>query len=383
MEEYKKTGLVLKILSFFILIIAVYDSQPLYIPFSISYFLASRNPWRYRIVVNTALILHFIAFVNGIYPYTGGDTYQLPLILFNAVAFLLLVKFYPSPYPVWMNISAFLFSPESNMEWIERHPRLFKALSRRSIIGSIVGLYYNSRAFNIIQEEGFLGFSPAKDILDAARRARLRNGVRILEIGSGLGGPLCAIAGEYHAQAVGLDLLFHNTLNARDLARKRNLSDRVNFINGNGMQLPFKDNSFDFVYGSDAWCHVPERLLMLREASRVLKGDGIIFFYDWLDTGGLSEGFRFIYAFPPLETMEGYRDKLKISDFEIICAEYDTEHYVHLVENVKQSVLKNKSRIIDECGRELYDNWLIIVHYTLKMLYEKKLGHGLFIARKI
>ncbi len=382
-EEYKSTGLLLKLLSPFLLIIAIYDSQPLYVPFSISYVLASLNPWRHRIVVNIGLLLHFLSIANGIYTYSGGDTHQFLLIPFHAVALLLLAKFYPTPYPLWMNITAFLFSTESNVEWIERHPHLFKTLSKNTIIGSILGLYYNSRAFNIILEEGFLGFSPVKDILDAAHSAGLRDGVRILEIGSGLGGPICAIAGEYHVQAVGLDFLLHNTMNAKDLAYRRNLSSRVSFINGDGMHLPFRDGTFDFVYGSDAWCHVPDRLLMLREASRVLRRDGRIFFYDWLDTGGISEGFRFIYAFPPLETIDSYKDKLKASQFEIIRAEYDTEHYLHLVENVNESVLKNKRRIIDECGRELYDNWLIVISYTLRMLYEKKLGHGLFIAKKI
>lgn len=391
MSRYKKTGVLLKIISIILLILAIYTHQPLYIPFGISCLIASRNPWRFRIVVNTVLILHFVVFIYTLFEYIILEisfSHQAPLyyfinLIFHSLAFILLVKFYPSPYPVWMNVTAFLFSPESSINWIEEHTELMRWLSRGSIIGSILGLYYESRAFNIIQEEGFLGFSPSKDILMLAKKAGVRDGAKLLEIGSGLGGPLCTIASEYRLQAFGLDLLRHNTENAKELVYRRNLKERVFFIQGNGMHLPLKNSSIDFVFGSDAWCHVPDRLKMLNEASRVLKKDGVIFFYDWLDTGGVTEGFRFIYAFPPLETMDGYRDKLKRSGFEIITAEYDTEHYVNLVEKVKESVYKNKRRIIEECGRELYDNWLIVVHYTLKMLYEKKLGHGLFIARKI
>lgn len=395
MDEYKKTGVLLKILSFSLLIIGIYDYQPLYIPFVISYFLASRNPWRYRIIINTGLILHFVVLIDTIFkyslfytsiPYTGPSythVFYIVNLIFNLLAFLLLAKYYPSPYPLWMNLTAFLFSTESNVEWIEKHPKFFNLLARKSIIGTILGLYYNSQSFNIIQEEGFLGFSPVKDILKLAKKAGVKDWTKLLEIGSGLGGPICAIAGEYRLRATGLDLLRHNTENAKALASRRNLSESVSFIQGNGMFLPFKDNSFDFVFGSDAWCHVPNRNKLVVEINRVLRKDGKVFFYDWLDTGGVSDGFRFIYAFPPLETMNGYKEKLNSAGFEIISAEYDTEHYINLVENVKGSVIKNKRRIIEECGRELYDNWLIVVNYTLKMLYEKKLGHGLFIARKI
>lgn len=378
MNEFKSTGIVLKVISFFLLILLFIEKELLFIPFIAAYLLASKNPFRYRIVVNTGLLLHFILILN--YFFRGATAANLFL---NVISFFLLLIFYPSPYPLWMNITAFLFSTESNVKWIEKHPQLFKLLSRYSIIGSILGLYYNSRSFNIIQEEGFLGFSPVKDILDLAKRAGMRDNALLLEIGSGLGGPICAIAGEYKIKAVGLDLLRHHTEYAQELARRRNLEDRVNLVQGNGMYLPFRNDSLDFVFGSDAWVHIRDRALLLREVARVLKRGGIAFFYDWLDTGGVSEGFRFIYAFPPLEKMESYLDKLKAAGFEILSAEFDTEHYTTIVEKVKNSVIKNRRRIIDECGRELYDNWLIVVQYTLKMLYEKKLGHGSFIAKKV
>jgi ubiquinone/menaquinone biosynthesis C-methylase UbiE len=391
--QYRDTGILLKILAVLLFLLAIYNHEGLYIPFGISYLLASSNPFRYRIVVNTGLIMHFVGFVESIVTFflyfkfyldsAPSFVYEICILLtFHLIAFSLLLKFYPSPYPLWMNLTAFLFPVTSNINWIEKHPGLMKRLSKGSIIGSILGLYYESRAFNIIQEEGFLGFSPQKDILSLAKRAGVKDGAKLIEIGSGLGGPLCAIAGEYKIYGVGIDLLKHNAENAKELAGRRNLGARLSFLQGNGLFLPFRDATFDFVFGSDAWCHVPDRMKMIAEASRVLKKGGVIFYYDWLDTGGLTDGFRFIYAFPPLETMDGYKEKLQKAGFEVITAEYDTEHYVNLVEGVKNNVYKNKGRIIEECGRELYDNWLIVVHYTLKMLYEKRLGHGLFIARK-
>lgn len=356
----------------------VVTASPALIAFGAGFVVVAKNPFRYRVLVNVALIFNLLWIIR--YLFFRGMIIEV--ILFHFLSFLLLVFFYPSSYPLWMNITAFLFSTESNVNFIERHPGLFRFFSKKSLIGSLSGLYYSSQSFNIILEQGFLGFSPAQDIIAIATNAGVTSGMRGLDIGSGLGGPACAISSELKVDVTGIDLLPWNVKRANELARKRGLGKRVRFVQGNGMSLPFRDNIFDFVFGSDAWCHVPKRGAMLSEIARVLKNGGSVFFYDWLDTGGVSEGFRFIYAFPPLETLEGYKEMLAGAGFKIMRAEYDTEHYVKHVEKVFESVKTNKRRIIEECGRELYDNWLIVVRYTLKMLYEKKLGHGVFIARK-
>ena len=110
--------------------------------------------------------------------------------------------------------------------------------------------------------------------------------------------------------------------------------------------------------------------------------EGTILFHDWLMNKGDSEGFRFIYAFPPLETFDSYSDKLSRAGFEIVSAQLRTEAFHAHVFNLRNNVSTQKRRLIDTCGRELYDNWNVVSLYTLRMIEEEKLTSGLFIARK-
>ncbi|HEY4716554.1 MAG TPA: methyltransferase domain-containing protein [bacterium] len=382
-KEYTKTSIILKILALILLIYGVPSESYGAIAFAVGYLIASKNPWRYRIIINTALTFHLILFFRELYLCLSAEACLLNAeLLFNPLAMVFLIIFYPSPYPMLMNVSAFFLSPAANVNWMEKHTAQIKRLTKNSIIGTVEGLYYSSDSFNIIQEEGFLGFSPAKDIIHAALKAGLGDGKSLLDIGSGLGGPSCALAGEFRIRVDGVDLLKRNVLRANSLAKSRNLGKRVAFQQGNAMALPFMGQSFDFVFGSDAWCHVPDRKKLLQESHRVLKDKGVIFFYDWLNMGGVSEGFRFIYSFPPLETLESYREKLSASGFETLYAEYNNETFKDNVLEVNASLKRNKQRLIESCGRELYDNWTIVIHYTLKMILEGKLGHALFIAKK-
>jgi len=49
------------------------------------------------------------------------------------------------------------------------------------------------------------------------------------------------------------------------------------FVNGDAIKLPFKDNSFDFIFSSSLIEHLPKPYLLVKEARRVLKKNGIFF----------------------------------------------------------------------------------------------------------
>jgi ubiquinone/menaquinone biosynthesis C-methylase UbiE len=282
-----------------------------------------------------------------------------------------------------MNVFNFFSTPDAGIDWMAAHPRLLRALSKGTLVGEVLGLYHNTAAFNLVQEEGFLGFTPAQRILDLAEQAGVEDGCRLLDVGSGQGGPLCVLGTRYRIHGEGLDLLPHNVDHANRLAKARMISERIRFRQGNALALPYPDASFDFVFGSDAWCHVPTREKLLAEAYRVLKPGGKILFFDWLDRGSLCETFRFVYAFPPLETFESYRYGLQQAGFEIECTDQDPQRVFSAhVAAIQQRMMQHRRMFIDQCGRETYDNWAIVIQYTRRMIDQGRLGHGVFLARK-
>jgi ubiquinone/menaquinone biosynthesis C-methylase UbiE len=66
------------------------------------------------------------------------------------------------------------------------------------------------------------------------------------------------------------------------------MSRQVRFEIGDASKkLPFDDASFDAAFSNDVFCHVPERLSVLRELFRVMKRGGRMLFSDALVIGGM------------------------------------------------------------------------------------------------
>lgn len=109
------------------------------------------------------------------------------------------------------------------------------------------------------------------------RRARvllgyleLRDGLRVLDCGCGMGFYLLAMGKLWDLRLVGLD---------GDPDRLRQAASRsvpAELVLGDAQQLPFADASFDAVLMSEVLEHVPDDGLALREVSRVLKPGGVL-----------------------------------------------------------------------------------------------------------
>jgi sterol 24-C-methyltransferase len=72
-----------------------------------------------------------------------------------------------------------------------------------------------------------------------------------------------------------IDRAIHYTAN-------RGLSDKVTFVKGDFMKMPFPDNTFDRVYSIEATCHAPSLKGVYSEIIRVLKPGGTYASYEWL-----------------------------------------------------------------------------------------------------
>jgi len=122
---------------------------------------------------------------------------------------------------------------------------------------------------------------------DAARRVLLdeaapRPGQRVLDVGCGTG-TLATLIKQLHpeVEVVGLDP------DPKALARARRKAERaavsVQFDQGFGDELPYAEASFDRVFSSFMFHHLPaeEKGTTLREARRVLKTDGVFYIMDF------------------------------------------------------------------------------------------------------
>lgn len=107
---------------------------------------------------------------------------------------------------------------------------------------------------------------------------QLRPGMRVLDVGCGVGGPAREIAQFADVNIVGLNNNDYQVYRARKYTKWAGLEDQVTFVKGDFMKLAeqFGENSFDAVYAIEATCHAPTWEGVYGEILKVLKPGGVV-----------------------------------------------------------------------------------------------------------
>lgn len=110
---------------------------------------------------------------------------------------------------------------------------------------------------------------------DVMTRMQVAKGSRALDVCCGTGDWTLAIAEETGAtgKIYGLDFS-HNMLSVAKEKQVESDLKQIEFIQGNAMELPFDDNSFDNVTIGFGLRNVPDYLTVLKEMYRVVKPGG-------------------------------------------------------------------------------------------------------------
>jgi len=105
-------------------------------------------------------------------------------------------------------------------------------------------------------------------------------GMRLLDIGCGLGGAARYFASEHDCQVTGIDLSAEYADVANALAALVGLGDRVACQQGSALALPFAPGSFDGAYMFHVGMNIKDKAKLFREVRRVLTPSGAFGIYD-------------------------------------------------------------------------------------------------------
>ncbi|KAJ2694998.1 Delta(24)-sterol C-methyltransferase [Coemansia sp. IMI 209128] len=111
--------------------------------------------------------------------------------------------------------------------------------------------------------------------------ARITSGMKVLDVGCGVGGPARECIRFTGAHVTGLNNNDYQIQRANIYAAKYKQQDNSAFVKGDFMDMPFADNSFDAVYAIEATCHAPVLKGVYSQMYRILKPGGYFAIYEW------------------------------------------------------------------------------------------------------
>jgi len=117
-----------------------------------------------------------------------------------------------------------------------------------------------------------------------ALRLGLKPGMKVLDIGCGIGGPLSEIARFSGATITGVNNNDYQIGKGRKLIKQYGLENTADFLKADFLHIPVPDNSYDAVYAIEATCHAPTKESIYSEIMRVLKPGGSFVAYEWCMT---------------------------------------------------------------------------------------------------
>lgn len=224
--------------------------------------------------------------------------------------------------------------------------------------------------------EMLAGEGTERETGDLAERAGIGTGSRVLALLPGAGGAARRLSRDYGATVIGLVPVPQVVEEAVRMTEAAGLAAKVDFQQGNAIEMSFHDGIFDAVWGEDAWCYVVDRDRMVSEVYRVLKPGGVLAFTDWVQTGPMSddewhtpETFR---IFPHLETVESYANVLERNGFAVTGRGEVPGDPARRVREIRESLRQGRDRMIGLIGEEACDD----ARQALG-LWEKAAGRGL------
>jgi ubiquinone/menaquinone biosynthesis C-methylase UbiE len=226
-----------------------------------------------------------------------------------------------------------------------------------------------------------------------AQKAGIKKGDRVLDLCSALGGGLRFLVKNFGVQGFGVDGTENMVNEARKRAADENLGDRIEFRLADVQDVPWPDETFDVVWGEDAWCYVADKERLISEAARLLRKGGTLAFSDWIEgSQGLTdaEAERICdnslgMTFPYMESQKGYERLIAKYGLELVSSEDLNDHFAEMIDLyikiVTKQLLYDALRIVGD-NMEFFQAKGAEMAFWLEMAKAKKFSRGRWIARK-
>jgi sterol 24-C-methyltransferase len=176
-----------------------------------------------------------------------------------------------------------------------------------------------------------------------ASRLSLVPGMKVLDVGCGVGGPMRNIAAFSGSTVEGITINQYQVNIGNKYNENNGLAHLCKLTQGDFQALPWADEHFDAAYEIEATCHSPDRVQTFGGIHRVLKKGSLFAGYEWVvlpqydatnkDHVRIKEGIEVGNGLPTLVPGHVINENLQAAGFEVL-ASYDANRGVHAANEI-------------------------------------------------
>jgi len=229
-----------------------------------------------------------------------------------------------------------------------------------------------------------------KTALVLAEKAGIKAGMKGVDLCSALGAGCRFLVQNFDVTMCGVDATETMLKKAIERAKKAGLENKIEYKESDVTDIPYPNETFDFVWGEDAWCYVDNKEKLISEATRILKPGGTLAFTDWISgpkgmTDGEANRINTFMKFPYVESVPGYSELIKKNGLTLMEATDLTEEFAGYVDfYIKMltdqlmfdalKIIGNNMEMFQAMGGEMMN--------MAQQAHAGKFGRGRFIAKK-
>jgi len=210
---------------------------------------------------------------------------------------------------------------------------------------------------------------------------------KILDVGSGIGGPARYLADKTGAEITAIELQSDQNNLAKDLTKKCGLSNKINHICGDILDYDFKNQTFDAVVSWLTLYHIANHEILLKKLFDLLNPNGFFYTEDITSRINLSDADRKeikkeIYGIH-LPYFDKYVSNLEQNGFKLIFSEDMSSSWTDFTKERIKKYNSEKERNIRVHGKEVYDSLNLFYNFVGQYFSNGKLGGIRVIAKKL
>jgi phosphoethanolamine N-methyltransferase len=216
---------------------------------------------------------------------------------------------------------------------------------------------YQSEAiakYEAVYGENFVSPGGAVSARACIARLGLKPGMRVLDVGCGLGGSAFLMAREHGVSVHGIDLSANMLAGAQERLHAQGLTAQVSLEHVDVMELP-TTRRYEVIYSRDVFLHIHDKPRLMALLHGLLVPGGLLFFTDYGRGEGEPSAEFAAYIEQrqyDLRTTRGYGALLEQAGFTQVSAEDHTAEFVSILQ-------AELARIADDAGHaDIRRSWL-------------------------